>query len=401
MAVPDLTAGSCQPGNHRKLSPDAWLEAIGVEMRREVVRACQACVCLAACRKWVLGEMPEAPGHAAADYIIMAGMTRAEREAARRERKREDARLRGDPPSRMPRSEIRTAVRRELLRNPGRSNAAIAVAVCCDPSTVARGRRELQAGLVASTGLASAAATVPPAAVAVAAHAGLASAAAGVPPVAVAVAAHAGFASAAATVPPARAQAVPASMQRAMAALLRDHRRPGRVIAAEAHTSGSCALRARRELEDAGLIGRYRGTGGRPGPLPIPRPAPLRQAVTMALTADPARSNREIARQAGVSDMTVGEARHALEDAGAIPVWRHPFTPRRPSAAVAVAAHAGLASAAATAPSPAAAVADGRPCECGCGTWFVPQSRARQAQRFVNGTHRACQCCRRCARARA
>ena len=145
-------------------------------------------------------------------------------------------------------------------------------------------------------------------------------------------------------------------MRAAMAALLRDARRPNRVIGVEAGGSKHVARTARRELEDAALIDVYRApTPGRPGA----RPAVLRQAAMAALAADHQRSNRVIAAAIGVSSMLVVNARHDLENAGAIPVWRHRFTPgpRRPAAAVTpgLTVRAGLASAAAAVPSAAAA----------------------------------------------
>ena len=280
MAVPDLTGGSCQPGNH-KLSPDAWTGDGSLTMRREVVRACQECPVLEPCRAWVISEMPESPGHAAAETIIMAGMTRAERQAAR-----------------------------GVLRGPG-------------PRNRRRGHRT--AAVAAHAGLASAAAVVPPAAAAVVPPA----AAAVVPPAAAAVAAHAGLASAAAVVLPAWTSATTEKRRRAMAALLRDHQRSDPVIGREAGGSKRVARMARRELEDAGLIDVYRDWGGGARSRP---PRPERLAVTAALLADPARSNREIAAATGVAHSVVMTARHALEEAGTIPVWRHRSAPRRPAA---------------------------------------------------------------------
>ena len=247
------------------LSPDAWTGDGSLTMRREVVRACQECPVLEPCRAWVISEMPESPGHAAAETIIMAGMTRAERQAAR-----------------------------GVLRGPG-------------PRNRRRGHRTA----------------------AVAAHAGLASAAAVVPPAAAAVAAHAGLASAAAVVLPAWTSATTEKRRRAMAALLRDHQRSDPVIGREAGGSKRVARMARRELEDAGLIDVYRDWGGGARSRP---PRPERLAVTAALLADPARSNREIAAATGVAHSVVMTARHALEEAGTIPVWRHRSAPRRPAA---------------------------------------------------------------------
>lgn len=108
--------------------------------------------------------------------------------------------------------------------------------------------------------------------------------------------------------------------RRAMAALLRDARRSNRAIAAELAGAASHSLvrLVRHQLEDAGLIEPYRAPSG-PGPRPL---TPLQQRIRAALLRDPARPNREVARECETNHVRVMGERHELEDAGEIKVHR-------------------------------------------------------------------------------
>jgi predicted transcriptional regulator len=110
-----------------------------------------------------------------------------------------------------------------------------------------------------------------------------------------------------------------AARNRARDALLRDPRRSNRTIAVAATVHRNTAGKVRRELEDAGLIGRWqdRLTPGR-----------VHAAVTAALIRDAARTAMAVAEQTGANRSTVEQVRRELEAAGLIGRWRAPGYPR-------------------------------------------------------------------------
>jgi predicted transcriptional regulator len=110
-----------------------------------------------------------------------------------------------------------------------------------------------------------------------------------------------------------------AARERARDALLRDPRRSNRTIAVAATVHRNTAGKVRRELEAAGLIGRWqdRLTPGR-----------VHAAVTAALIRDAARTAMAVAEQTGANRSTVEQVRRELEAAGLIGRWRAPGYPR-------------------------------------------------------------------------
>jgi DNA-binding MarR family transcriptional regulator len=110
--------------------------------------------------------------------------------------------------------------------------------------------------------------------------------------------------------------------KRAVGALLRDFRRTNAVIARDAGVDHMTVCHARHELEAAGLIAVYRAPS-RSGPRSL---TALQLSIRRALLRDPARSNRAIAAEVATNHVRVREARQVMERAGQIPAYRSPQT---------------------------------------------------------------------------
>lgn len=250
--APGLSHGFCMPGRSR-WPPDMWADPADFADRRRAVCLCRACPELAPCRDWVLSlpSRDQPPG-------IVAGMTESQRGG-----------------------------RRRALLNAKRER-----------------RRERDA----MAGLATATATAAEPGPAVTAFAALATATGTVPAAGTRIGRR---------LPPPR---ITPGRLRTTAALLADPLRSNRVIATAAQTDHMLAGRVRHELEAEGRITRFRA-----GSAPVsPRRTPKLNRVKELLLEDPRRPNRKVAADAGVSHPVVIRARHELEDAGLIEVYRAP-----------------------------------------------------------------------------
>ena len=133
-------------------------------------------------------------------------------------------------------------------------------------------------------------------------------------------AAPAGLASAAAvTAACAGANWQEAARERARAALLRDALRSNRTIAAAAQVHRNTVSKIRGELETMGQIGCWRDKL---------TPGGMHDLVTAALLLDAARTTAAIAAQTGADRDTVSKIRGQMEEAGLIGRWRPPGYPR-------------------------------------------------------------------------
>jgi hypothetical protein len=100
---PDLSAGTCVPGNHPEWLDGAW-ESGDPVLRQAAVHACGSCPVLAACTEWVLSKA----GRTLTEPSIIAGLTMHARKIARRGRKESEP-----DPEPDPELEMRTCAREE------------------------------------------------------------------------------------------------------------------------------------------------------------------------------------------------------------------------------------------------------------------------------------------------
>src|SRR5262249_54984146 len=107
MAVPDLSAGRCQPGNHPAEMRGAWTSERPL-LREAATWYCTACPVLEPCRTWALDGMAVSTW-SGCDTSIGAGMTRAERGAARRPARRPPRGQPVPPSVRYPGTSVRPA----------------------------------------------------------------------------------------------------------------------------------------------------------------------------------------------------------------------------------------------------------------------------------------------------
>lgn len=85
ITFPDLSGGRCQPSPRPRFPPpEAWASD-SPRMREAAVHACSTCPVLEPCLRWATSPgTPDGLRNDGAARVIVAGMDRAQRKAARR-----------------------------------------------------------------------------------------------------------------------------------------------------------------------------------------------------------------------------------------------------------------------------------------------------------------------------